>query len=60
MKVPTKEEILAALRVPPEVKVTVDRNGRPNYKTHREPKVIINRFQNLLCQEKLNGKTKKL
>lgn len=60
MAVPTKEEILAALRVPPEVKVAVDRNGRANYKTHREPKVMINRFQNLLSQEKSNGKTKKL
>lgn len=55
MKVPTKEEILAALRVPPEVKVAVDRNGRANYKTHREPKVMINRFQNLLSQEKSDG-----
>ena len=51
MAVPTKEEILAALRVPPEVKVAVDRNGRANYKTHREPKVMINRFKNLLAKE---------
>lgn len=55
MTVPTKEEILAALRVPPEIKVAVDRNGRANYKTHREPKVMINRFQNLLSQEKSDG-----
>jgi len=54
MKVPTKQEILDALKVPPEIKLTRDRNGRLNYKTHREPKVVINRFHNLLSQEKKN------
>ena len=54
MKVPTKQEILDALKVPPEVKHTRDRNGRRNYKSHREPRLVINRFQNLLSQEKKN------
>ena len=54
MKVPTKQEMLDALKVPPEIKLTRDRNGRLNYKTHREPKVVINRFHNLLSQEKKN------
>ncbi len=53
MKVPTREEILAALRVPPETKVILDRNGRRNnQKVQREPKVVINRFKNLLAKEK--------
>ena len=56
MTVPTREEILDALRVPPETKVILDRNGRPdNQKVQREPRVIINRFQNLFTKEKQNG-----
>lgn len=52
MTVPTREEILDALRVPPETKVIVDRNGRPNnQKVQREPRVVINRFKNLLAKE---------
>ena len=52
MTVPTKEEILAALRVPPEIKVILDRNGRPNnQKVQRESRVVINRFQNLFAKE---------
>lgn len=52
MTVPTKEEILDALRVPPETKVILDRNGRPNnQKVQREPRVVINRFKNLLAKE---------
>jgi len=56
MKVPTREEILEALRVPPETKVILDRNGRRNnQKVQRDPKVVINRLKNLLSQEKRNG-----
>jgi len=52
MTVPTRKEILDALRVPPETKVIVDRNGRPNnQKVQREPRVVINRFKNLLAKE---------
>ena len=53
MTVPTKEEILAALKVPPEVDVIRDRNGRPNNnKAQQDLRVIVNRFQNLFAKEK--------